>query len=415
VLVLVLMLAVSSVACGERAPGDEPDAGATAAADRRAESRAQIGLALLREGHVEQSLEHFRKLGADPQQRPAPGREPSWLHPLLEQLIRRRELETADSILALCGSLEGRSDPLRYLSANLLVLQGRPEQAMAAYRSLEGDDPELRLRAHHELATLHEIRGEHEEAIAEARAGLALQPAQESLSILIARALQGLGRSQEALRELRSLPLTSSRLTAEGELRLEMDQPDSAVVALERALQTTPQIPHIRFLLGQALLRSGDARRAIKALEPLARRARPFPDSQAELSKAYRAVGRAEAADSLGSIVRDNERWQEAEQLRADGLRLSEAGELEEALDRFERALDLRPLDGNLHNDRGAVLARLGRYEEAERALRRAEELRPEDPVIQENLARLYDRMGDVPQREAAIRRWRALTEGSSP
>ncbi|MEZ6185683.1 MAG: tetratricopeptide repeat protein [Planctomycetota bacterium] len=59
-----------------------------------------------------------------------------------------------------------------------------------------------------------------------------------------------------------------------------------------------------------------------------------------------------------------------------------ESERLEQALEDFERGLDLNPLRASLHANRGYVLYNLGRTDEAIQALDRALELDPEDLVV---------------------------------
>ncbi len=60
----------------------------------------------------------------------------------------------------------------------------------------------------------------------------------------------------------------------------------------------------------------------------------------------------------------------------------------------LRRAVDLRPEDGYIIDSLGWVHYRLGRYEEAVRELERAVDLRPGDPVINDHLGDAYWRVG---------------------
>lgn len=404
---LALVLVVFAAACGG---GDSSQETATDAPLDHSDSRVRMGLTLVQEGLVDAAMEQFHRLAENPQQQLRPGNEPEWASELLRQLVRRRRLALADSLLRAAGPFESRSAELRYVSANLAALEGDPDEALRMYRQVDGD-PELMLRVHHEMATLHLLEGRPAEAIEAARRGLALAPQQHTLRILLAEAQRRQGRIDEALSTLEEVPAGSDRWVAEGEILLtELDRPDSAAVVLERAFQATPGIPNVRYLLGRALLASGNAERATKAFLPLAERDPPFEDSRRQLADAYQEIGRKDAADSLRQIeiaLQTREQWL---QLRREGLLASQAGELEGALDSFDQALELAPGEADLHNDRGAILARMERWEEAEAAFLEASRLDPEDPTYVQNLARLYHRVGNVPAREKALARWRALT-----
>jgi Flp pilus assembly protein TadD len=405
-LCLLLFSASLGLGCGGSETANE---GAPAPAEDRSDSRVRMGLALLSEGHVDAAMEQFHRLAEKEDGAIRPGRAPAWTPQLVQRLLRRRQLVLADSLLVAAGSLEERSPELRYLTANLRVLEGRPDEALTAYRAVEGD-PSLMKRVHHEIATVHLKEGRNEGAIVEARAALALDPDDASLHLLMAEAYRRQDRIEDALAQCRLVGAGSDRWVMEGEIYLNnLDRPDTASILLERALQDTPSIPNVRYLLGRALLASGNALRARKALEPLAVRTPPFEESREFLVDAYRALNRRASADSLRSRLDREEsraRWTE---LRAEGIERSSAGELDAALESFDAALKIAPESADLHNDRGAVLARMERWEAAEHEFVEAAGLDPTDPTFQENLARLYHRTGDEAAKAIALARWKEL------
>ncbi len=401
----VLMLLLLS-ACGR---GDR-QANESSAPEDRSDSRVRMGLALVTEGHVDAAMEQFHRLAGQGGEAFGPGREPEWGAQLVQQLLRRRQLDLADSLLSLVGPLESRSAELRYLTANLRALQGLEEEALAAYRSVDGE-AELMRRAHHEMATILLKSGRAEEALAEARLAVELQPDSSSLHLLLAEALRRLSRVDEALEECAAVAPGPDRWMMEGEIHLEnLGHPEEAVKLFEQALQASPSIPNIRFQLGRALLAAGNPARALKAIEPLARRDPPFISSLEKLVEVYRALGRTASADSLKELLDREALRAEWNRLRAGGLDQEHRGNVEAALDSFERALDLAPEVADLHNDRGAALARLERWEEAEKEFLAAARLDPQNATFVQNLARLYHRTGDVEAQDRAVARWKALS-----
>lgn len=406
VLLPLMMSLLVMAACGGGGSQTE-DSGSTAG--DRSDSRVRMGLALIAEGHVDAAMEQFHRLAAQGGERVEPGSEPEWVAPLVQHLLRRRALVTADSLLEAAGSLEERSDQLLYLTANLRVLQGRGDEALAAYALVSGND-ELMGRVHHEMASVHLNAGRQEDALAEADLALDRSPDDSSLHLLKAEAYRQLDRLDDALASCRRVQPGSDRWVMEGEIYLNsLDRPDTARVLFERAMQDTPSIPNIRFLLGRALLAEGNASRARKAIEPLARRRPPFPGSRAVFAQCLRAVGKDAAADSLQAILDAEEQHERWSALRAEGLQESADGQLEAALLSFDRALELAPTNANLHNDRGAVLARLERWDAAEVEFEEAARLAPDDPTFLENLARLYHRTGEIAKRDAVMEKWREL------
>lgn len=81
---------------------------------------------------------------------------------------------------------------------------------------------------------------------------------------------------------------------------------------------------------------------------------------------------------------------------------------LDRAYALIERAVDLRPNDGYIIDSLGWALYRLGRYDDAVLHLERAVELRPEDPTLNEHLGDAYWQVGR--QTEARFQWLRALS-----
>lgn len=392
-------------ACG-RGSEEEAAAPAPEPVRDRASARVRMAETLLAEGQVDGAVEQLRILAREPAHRITPDSVPAWTDRLLEKLILRGALAVADSLLDQTGPLAERTVQRKLLTANLRVLQGDSDAAVSIYASLRSDDPELEVRILHELATLHMQRGEWQAAIDRAREGLGLDPARGPLRILIARALTESGRADEALEALTVLPPSPARWATEAEIHFEVyDRPDTAVTLLLRARQEMKQDPGLALLLGRALLAKGDAAAAAVTVAPLARGLRVYPGSEEVLADAWAASGRIAAADSLRAVLSERREAAEVQALRIEGLRLSQAGDLPEALDRFDRALALDPSDGELHHDRGVVLARQREWDAARRAFEAAARLRPDDVSILVNLARLYDRTGQEAARDSILAR----------
>ena len=262
----------------------------------------------------------------------------------------------------------------------------------------------------HELAVLHLRRGDPDAALDRGREALSLVPERGPVRILVARALVELDRPGAALEELSAMPPSVARWATEGEIQLDVyDRADSAVTLLTRAALEVPNDSAVALLLGRALLAAGDPGRAVVTLRPLAARPRPYAGTQVVLADALERLGRVAEADSVRAIVQERDRILQRQRLRAEGLRLSTAGDLDAALETFDRALAIAPGDGELYHDRGVVLARMQQWERAQKALQAASRLRPEDPSILVNLARLHDRTGHATARDSLLARAEAL------
>jgi len=79
------------------------------------------------------------------------------------------------------------------------------------------------------------------------------------------------------------------------------------------------------------------------------------------------------------------------------GIDLMNAGRLEEALASFDRAIDLHPNDAQAHNNRGITKARLGDMDGARTDFQHALELEPEMKEAYENLRKLEGEGGQEP------------------
>ena len=404
----LLGLLVLLAACGRGGENQEPVAEDPPARDRTA-ARVRMVKTLLAEGQIGGAVEQLRRLADDPAEAVAPGNVPAWTDDVLEQLILRGALGVADSLLQRTGPFATRTARRQLISANLQVLKGDTDGAMALFSSIDTDDPAVEVQVLHELATLHMARGEWEAAVDRAREGLDLDPERHPLRVLIARARTEQGRVDEALAALQQMPPSAARWATEAEIQLEVfDRPDTAVALLLAAREQVPRDPRLALLHARALIARGSPTLAAQVVQPLAGGLAIHPGSREVLLEAWEASGRAASADSLRRILDDERTRDDVQRLRIEGLRLSRDGDLEGALEVFDRALERAPDDGELHHDRGVVLARQKDWDAAQRAFEAAARLRPDDVSILVNLARLFDRTGRAAARDSVL----AIAEG---
>ena len=86
----------------------------------------------------------------------------------------------------------------------------------------------------------------------------------------------------------------------------------------------------------------------------------------------------------------EQKKRQEALALFQNGVSLAQADKLEEALDAFRKAVELKPDLAEAHINLGLLLYRQGKVDEAEKALLKALELKPEESKTKEALADIY-------------------------
>lgn len=86
----------------------------------------------------------------------------------------------------------------------------------------------------------------------------------------------------------------------------------------------------------------------------------------------------------------EQKKRQEALALFQNGVSLAQADKLEEALDAFRKAVELKPDLAEALINMGLLLFRQDKADEAEKALLKALELKPEEPKTKEALANIY-------------------------
>ena len=87
-------------------------------------------------------------------------------------------------------------------------------------------------------------------------------------------------------------------------------------------------------------------------------------------------------------------------------------GELEDAVEKYRRCVELDSQFFDGWHALGMALMKLGRYPEAITAGLRATELRPNDQIAWTSLSLFYNRAGDIKQAEAAGTKAKILSWG---
>jgi len=87
-------------------------------------------------------------------------------------------------------------------------------------------------------------------------------------------------------------------------------------------------------------------------------------------------------------------------------------GELESAVEKYQRCVGLDPEFFDGWHALGMALMKLGRFSEAIEAGKRATELRPNDQIGWTSLSLFYNRAGDIKEAEAAGAKAKVLSWG---
>lgn len=85
------------------------------------------------------------------------------------------------------------------------------------------------------------------------------------------------------------------------------------------------------------------------------------------------------------------------------GLDFFGEGKHSEAIEEYEKALEIDPQDGELHLAISMSYQRLGDFDKALDSAQKAAELDPREPLMYTNLSRIYVKKGLIPQAEEAL------------
>ena len=173
---------------------------------------------------------------------------------------------------------------------------------------------------------------------------------------------------------------------------------DQAVEQFDLALEADPQYGDALNARGVVAARQG---RYGEALDLFRRSARLEPDQlgvQLNVALAHHLLGEHQQADVLYRQVvsRDAaydglfdflEAAESAQENYRIGVAYIQQGELDKAMERFDRALRGDPQLADAYNSKGVVLTRMGEYEAAFGVFGQAEELMPNNPGVRLNMA----------------------------
>jgi tetratricopeptide (TPR) repeat protein len=285
-------------------------------------------------------------------------------------------------------------DP-RAAEAHLLLglaygqLGSRPmlDEAAAELRQAIAIEPDL-VPARIALARIYLDVGRPERAREEAQAALEVMPARAQFLSLLGEAERQLGSPSRAVEiHRRALALEPAFAQARYYLSLallDLKQRTEAVAELERLIEAGANLPGLHLTLGSAYLGAGRVDAALRTLEQGVRLGQPKPDVRLELARAYRLEGMlAQAEAQLTQALPSGTTMQASafyQQLEADidverGLIRLQQGELDAAAEAFRKSIKVKANHGPAHQQLAEVYLRQGRHAEAAEHAARAAEL----------------------------------------
>ena len=242
------------------------------------------------------------------------------------------------------------------------------EEHMARAIGLESD-PEKLVRLHFLNGKLHAERGQLQQAKAEFDRSIALDP-DNGEAVLAAG-------------------ITRRRLLLESE----------AFPLFQRAVKLAPDDPSAHYQLALELNRRGEAG---AAADHLLRAHELMPGDQSivyNLTRALHKAGRRDESrqyrDLLARMIESDDRARENEletaRLHGEAVRLEDAGNYAEALDKYRAVLRIEPLNVVTRRNLALVLCRLGRWDEGIEELEAILRSDPDDAETARTLAIVLD------------------------
>ncbi len=291
-------------------------------------------------------------------------------------LVPRRN----EAVEALLRAIElGPNRPRVHAGAGAAFARlGETDAALQVLERAVSLDPDLG-DAHLNLGLILAARGEFDRAAAHLASALRLETDRRKLArlhFLNGKLFAERGRTQQAAREFeRSTdldPQSGDAFLALGLARKGLLLEDEAHSLFLKAVDLDPGSPDAHYHLAQELQRRGDhANAAAHFLRAHDLR----PDDQSILYNLTRSLHKAgrrseslkyrrELARMIGASDKARQNEIETARLHAEAVRLDEAGQHAEALDKYRDVLEIEPLNAVARRNLALVLCRLGRWRE---------------------------------------------------
>ena len=229
-----------------------------------------------------------------------------------------------------------------------------------------------------------------EEAVAEYRKGLAIDPDASRLNINLADTLMTLGRYDEAVgcyEKLLDVPPPSPIIRANlGWALQQLGRTDEAIQRYRESIAIEPYYPNGHYLLAQALVSQSRTDEAAEHYQTVLRLDPNHAPSHNNLG--FILSQRGQPAQAI-------QHFQAAIQIEPDytmayynlAMVLTKQGRLDESIPYYRRVLQDAPDRWDVNTQLGVVLQRLGENEQAGQQFQRALEINPRAPLARVHLA----------------------------
>jgi tetratricopeptide (TPR) repeat protein len=309
-------------------------------------------------------------------------------------------------LLSAQGDLAGAAKVYEDFSA---IIPHHPviQQALADVKTNQALDPlvhsakEGAAEALYGLGSAGSRQGDELPALVYLRLSLYLRPSSDLTAVTLASLFEQLKQSDQAIAAYRSVPLSSPlKVGADIQIALELDGVGKTDEAMRRLTTIVAERPH-------------DVE-ALSALAELQRSAKKYAEAAATYDRAIAAVGIPQRENWTlfyfrGICYERSKQWPQAEADFKKALELypdqplvlnylgyswvDQGLNLEEAFKMLRKAVELRPNDGYIVDSLGWAHYKLGQYTAATETLERAINLKPSDPILNDHLGDAYWRV----------------------
>lgn len=327
-------------------------------------------------------------------------------------MLQKRDYARGADILAKVLKDHPKHVEAAYLLGIALQELGDKEGALAAFSQAAATD-ETHYLSQYQKGVLLEEAGRRDEAMAAFRK--VIEHGGNSPAADQARRRFAFGASEEQAREVRALLEEGATLMDQGDL-------DAAKARFERVVALVPENALAHYNLATIHSRQGRSQEAIRELKEALRHAPRHFLSHYGLALIYTGEGRFEEAfESLKNVVRFAPRTHpvyqdakrkvegimqylqqargqaEAQAAFREGISLVEQKEFEQALAKFEKAIELDSSNAFYHYNAGILYVELNRLEDAYKAFKEAVRLKPDHVQSHFRLGLFYE-VAKLPQ-----------------
>jgi tetratricopeptide (TPR) repeat protein len=376
--------------------------------------RRALAVDLLSAGRFDEALAGFQELAADD-----PKNVPLQLQ-IAEILERKHDFAGAAAALTKAQGIEN-STQVRFAQAELLKLQGKTAQAIAAMQALVNDtkkdqltdaEKKDRIGMLNALGTMQADAGKTPEAVAAFRQisdlDSSLTPSVEGKIIETWKGGKDYKMArQEADAALKKYPSDHGVVLEHALLQADLGQPDQAIAEVKGL---TNWAKDREALIGIAQIqdkakRFEDERKTLDSADALSANQQDKQTIEFYRGAMYEREKNYDAAEKSFRNVLDSDP-ENAGAMNYLGYMFADRGiRLEEAQQLISKALDLEPDNGAFQDSLGWVYYRLNKLDQAADVLRLAVDKVGKDPTVHDHLGDVYFKQGKIRE---AIQQWEA-------